>query len=135
MVQLALTAEASPRLTEIMKNYIRGTLQKDKVTVSDVRVASDATSVTSVQRTVKTGEKISVPCIEGFMDQLRGCYEIPQVRLLLICITNSYILYIQYSYETSEVMRQVSYETSIYQTGAYLFIVRGIYKLCDLYNF
>ena len=102
VVQLALTAEASPRLTEIMKNYIRGTLQKDKVTVSDVRVASDATLVTSVQRTVKTGEKISVPCIEGFMDQLRGCYKIPQVRLLLICITNSYILYIQYSYETSE---------------------------------
>ena len=45
------------------------TLQKEKGDgLSDNRVvrvistASDATSVTSVQRTVKTGEKISVPC-------------------------------------------------------------------------
>ena len=104
------------------------TLQKDKVTVSawkDNRVvrvistASDATSVTSVQRTVKTGEKISVPCPQSiedynhFMggvdrgDQLRGYYRCPTkfhkfymyIYFFLkdICITNSYILYRQYS--------------------------------------
>ena len=72
------------------------TLQKEKGDgLSDNRVvrvistASDATLVISVQRTVKTGEKISVPCplsIEDYNrfmggvdrgDQLRGYYRCP----------------------------------------------------------
>ena len=102
------------------------TLQKEKGDgLSDNRVvrvistASDATSVISVQRTVKTGEKISVPCSQSiedynrFMggvdrgDQLRGYYRCPTkvhkfymyIYFILkdICITNSYILYRQYS--------------------------------------
>ena len=102
------------------------TLQKEKGDgLSDNRVvrvistASDATSVISVQRTVKTGEKISVPCPQSiedhnrFMggvdrgDQLRGYYRCPTkvhkfymyIYFFLkdICITNSYILYRQYS--------------------------------------
>ncbi len=56
------------------------TLQKEKGdglsdnrAVRVISTASDATSVISVQRTVKTGEKISVPCPQSIEDYHGGC--------------------------------------------------------------